>query len=381
MRKALFTLLLSCVLVLVCGAAALAVDDSQSYLFDLSVDGGNKAAVQVGDIVTVTLTLSRTDTSGAYQMYAAQDEIVFDATRFSYVADSLNITAAGFTGSTRQQADGSLKILMNAYSGASNGDTLSNDLIIGSFQLRARADGTSHVSSTDYKMSTASGMDVYKSAAADLQLVVGADPDDPKDDDPKKDTDREDKPTTEVASRFADVTASHWAYDYVEYLARRGVVNGKSPSLFGPNDPVTRAEFVTMLARLSGAALPAYGGQFTDVSANSYYASAVAWALTTGVTKGASATTFSPDKLVSRQEIAAMLYRYAVSQGVDLPNNGEARSFSDQAQIHSYAVEPVAAMAQAGLISGYPDGSFRPLGNATRAEAAKMLALIGGYTD
>lgn len=175
---------------------------------------------------------------------------------------------------------------------------------------------------------------------------------------------------------FQDVAKTHWAYQYVEYLARKGFVNGKTATLFAPGDPITRAEFVTILARMEGAALTDYDGPFTDVQAGAYYAGAVSWAVEAGVTLGTSATTFTPGRTISRQEIATMLARYILYKEYSLTYYNQAVDFSDGAQIAEYAKEHVSNMQKADIIGGYPDGTFKPLNNATRAEAAKMLALI-----
>jgi X-Pro dipeptidyl-peptidase len=175
---------------------------------------------------------------------------------------------------------------------------------------------------------------------------------------------------------FTDVPATHWAYQYVEYLARRDYVKGKSATLYAPTDPITRAEFVTILARMEGAAQTDYSGPFTDVVSGSYYAGAVDWAVKAGVTIGTSATTFSPNRTISRQEIAAMLARYVTYKLVTLVAYNQPISFTDEAQIAAYAKDYVKNMQTADVINGYPDGSFKPLANATRAEAAKMLALV-----
>lgn len=176
--------------------------------------------------------------------------------------------------------------------------------------------------------------------------------------------------------RFIDVTETHWAYEYVEYMAAGGFVNGKTPNMFYPEDPITRAEFIAILARMSGEQKSeGYSGPFTDVDTNQYYASAVAWAARAGVTKGTSDTTFSPHQKITRQEIAAMIVRYAKYMHYTITLKNEARDFSDSASIAEYARPSVSEMQQADIINGYQDGTFRPLRNATRAEAVKMLAL------
>ena len=176
--------------------------------------------------------------------------------------------------------------------------------------------------------------------------------------------------------RFEDVQADHWAYLFVEYLAGLGFVNGKTNTLFYPGDSITRAEFVTILARMSGENLPAAGGKFKDVSEGAYYAQAVAWAVSAGITKGTSETTFSPNSLITREQIATMIARYATYKGYSFGVVNTARAFTDQNRISEYARESVLAMQQANIISGYNDGSFKPASNATRAESSKILALI-----
>lgn len=176
---------------------------------------------------------------------------------------------------------------------------------------------------------------------------------------------------------FRDVTKTHWAYAQVKYLAERGYVTGKTDVLFAPSDQITRAEFITILARLSGDVLPtSYSGPFTDVAAGAYYDEAVAWGVNAGVINGASATTFLPNNQIQRQEMASMVLRYAEFKHYSLQKKSEAIAFTDQAQIHAYAREAVEMMQQADILSGYEDNSFRPLHQATRAEAAKMLAMV-----
>ena len=175
---------------------------------------------------------------------------------------------------------------------------------------------------------------------------------------------------------FIDVPETHWAYQYVEYLARRGYVTGKTTTIFFPGDPITRAEFVTILARMEGVELSEYNGPFVDVDPDAYYAGAVEWAIEAGVTIGTSETTFSPSRTISRQEIATMLARYLTYKEIELTPYNEEFAFTDEALIADYAKEHVRNMQIADILGGYSDGSFKPLGNTTRAEAAKMLALV-----
>ena len=150
------------------------------------------------------------------------------------------------------------------------------------------------------------------------------------------------------------------------------MVQGRPDGTFGVNAPVKRCEFVTMLARLSGAALPNDSGTFQDVASTAYYAGAVAWAVQAGIVTGVTADTFQPERSITRQDMALMLYRYGLYQGLELPTAGSL-AFSDQSAIGAYAWTAVSAMQQAGIVTGYPDGSFQPQGETSRAEAAVLL--------
>ena len=176
--------------------------------------------------------------------------------------------------------------------------------------------------------------------------------------------------------RFDDAGEEHWAYLYVEYMAKLGFINGKTTNLFFPSDAITRGEFVTILARMSGEALPEYASEFEDVHASDFFAGAVAWAGKNGVTLGTSDTTFSPHEKIKRQDIAVMLVRYSSYRGFRFAQVQEPVTFTDGAEISDYAAEAVRTIQQANMINGYEDGSFRPAGNATRAESSKLLSLI-----
>lgn len=177
-------------------------------------------------------------------------------------------------------------------------------------------------------------------------------------------------------ARFDDVPVGHWAFNFVEYLAELGFVNGKTATMYYPSDNITRGEFVTILARMSGEDITGGATPFTDVDSGMYYARAVAWAYENGIVLGTSATTFSPNERVTRQDIAVMIVRYATYRGYGFAASVDAIDFTDKADIAEYAAPAVTSMQRANVIGGYADGSFAPRGNATRAEAAKMLALV-----
>ncbi|SHI18744.1 S-layer homology domain-containing protein [Sporobacter termitidis DSM 10068] len=174
---------------------------------------------------------------------------------------------------------------------------------------------------------------------------------------------------------FTDV--SGWFSDYVNYLGARGIINGTGGWKFSPDANITRAEFVTILANLSGADLSVYtSSAFSDVSVNDWYFASVRWAYENGVAAGSNGK-FDPNAFITRQDAAVMVARYAEKvAGYTLPETTSAVTFTDSAEISSYASDAVTAMQQAGIISGGSDGSFAPRANATRAQAAKMVAVF-----
>ena len=182
---------------------------------------------------------------------------------------------------------------------------------------------------------------------------------------------------TETPFPFTDVPESRWSYPYIQQLYDAGVVSGTSATTFEPTANVTRAQFVTMLAGLQGADVSAYtSDKFSDVPAGAWYAPYVNWAAENGVVYGVSDTAFAPDAEISRQDMAAMLYRYAGQFGIQLGTGNPAITFTDEADIADYALPAVEALQHAGVISGMPDGSFRPRDTATREQACVMLCLL-----
>ena len=182
---------------------------------------------------------------------------------------------------------------------------------------------------------------------------------------------------TETPFPFTDVPESRWSYPYIQQLYDAGIVSGTSATTFEPTANVTRAQFVTMLAGLQGADVSAYtSGKFADVPADAWYAPYVNWAAENGVVYGVSDTAFAPDTEISRQDMAAMLYRYAGQFGIQLGTGNPAITFTDEADIADYALPAVEALQRAGVISGMPDGSFRPRDTATREQACVMLCLL-----
>ncbi|MCI1959645.1 MAG: S-layer homology domain-containing protein [Clostridia bacterium] len=174
---------------------------------------------------------------------------------------------------------------------------------------------------------------------------------------------------------FNDV--SGWYKDYVDFLAARGIMNGVGDNSFKPNDNITRAQFVTILANLSGDDLSKYAkSSFTDVSNTDWYFAPAQWAYNKGIVKGTDGN-FNPNADITREQMAAMLYNYAKSTGIDVSTaEGMVREFSDYESISDWAVTPVDWAVNLGIFSGDDTGNFRPKASATRAEAAKVIAVF-----
>jgi len=180
-------------------------------------------------------------------------------------------------------------------------------------------------------------------------------------------------------ARFTDVPGTHWAASYILDLADKSIINGKTATTFAPDDTITRAEFVKILAGVAGAEVKtAAVSAFSDVAVDAWYAPYVAWAGEAGIAKGEDGS-FNPEAQISRQDMATMLTRYIQEVAKKtLPKKNAAVAFNDAAAISDYAKDAVGMMQQAGIIGGNETGAFLPANPATRAEAAKMISVLMG---
>lgn len=181
-----------------------------------------------------------------------------------------------------------------------------------------------------------------------------------------------------ASQKFKDVSGStKWASNSVDFMSGNGLVNGistKDPTVFGPNQSMTRAMLVTILYRAAGQ--PSVAGitnKFTDNKDGQYYYNAVLWASNNGIVNGATAKTFDPDGKITREQIAAILYRYA---GSPTANTSALNSFTDRTQVSSYATTAMQWAVGNGIITGVSSNGRTTLSaknNATRAQVAVML--------
>lgn len=171
---------------------------------------------------------------------------------------------------------------------------------------------------------------------------------------------------------FTDVKAGAWYADAVKYVFEQGLMSGMSAQQFGPDSTVTRGQVVTILWRLAGS--PTVSGKtFTDVSADAWYADAVAWASTNGVVSGYESGLFGPGDPVTREQLAAILYRYAQLSGKDTGKSADLSGYTDSVTISAWAPQALKWAVGSGLISGTGASTLSPRGSATRAQIAVIL--------
>lgn len=172
---------------------------------------------------------------------------------------------------------------------------------------------------------------------------------------------------------FADVPSGSWYYDDVAYVYDTGLMTGLTATAFGPNLSTTRGMIVTILWRMENEPAAKHGCPFADVRRGSYYEQAIAWASENGIVTGFDASTFAPDRAITREQLAAILFRFAAYRGMDAVTLREnLSSFQDQAAISVYAVSALNWAVSEGLMQGTGD-KLEPTGNATRAQVAAML--------
>lgn len=187
-------------------------------------------------------------------------------------------------------------------------------------------------------------------------------------------TEAEEPPAPDAPSilPFADVRESDWYRSAVAYVYEQGLMNGITADRFGPDEPTTRGMIVTIFHRLEGSP-EAPAPAFPDVRADFYYAQPIAWAEANGIVTGYEDGTFGPEDNITREQLAAILYRFARYKGWDTGAGVSLDRFPDAARISPYAVQPIAWAVDEGLISGMANGTMSPGGTATRAEAATIL--------
>ena len=172
---------------------------------------------------------------------------------------------------------------------------------------------------------------------------------------------------------FTDVKSGDWFYEAVQYVYDKGMMTGVSADRFAPASTTTRGMIVTILYRLENEPAVSGGSAFTDVESGAWYANAVTWAAANDIVNGTSATTFAPNSPITREQMAAILYRYAAYKGYDVSQKADLSGYTDAASISGYAKDALAWANAQKLITGVTDTTLNPQGSATRAQVATIL--------
>ncbi len=171
---------------------------------------------------------------------------------------------------------------------------------------------------------------------------------------------------------FTDVKKSDWFYEGVAYVYERDIMSGTGRTTFSPDTATTRGMIVTILHRIEGT--PAANGEaFADVAAGQYYTEAVAWASANSIVDGYGNGSFGPNDPITREQMAAILYRFAQYKGVDVSATEDISQFSDAAAVSGYAVDAMRWAVGSGIISGVGDHKLAPQSGAARAQVATIL--------
>lgn len=188
---------------------------------------------------------------------------------------------------------------------------------------------------------------------------------------PDEELEEPDTPLVDKPFLFEDVAEADWFYDAVKFAVESGIMKGVSDTVFSPMEVTTRGSIITMIHRLE--AEPEGLATFPDVASTEWYGKAVAWGADHGIVKGYDDGTFAPNESITREQMAAILYRYAGFKGYDVSASAELDAFADGGEVSSWAQEAVRWAVGVGLIHGKGGNRLDPAGTASRGEAAAMM--------
>lgn len=185
--------------------------------------------------------------------------------------------------------------------------------------------------------------------------------------------DDKDEPTVEWKNPYTDVADDAWYYDAVKFADENGYMNGVGTGSFDPNGKLTRGMFVTMLYRIEDEPEATIASGFEDVTDGAWYHDAISWAVENKIVNGVSESEYKPNDYITREQMAAIIFRYAQYKGINAVTLAENLHFNDAGLISSYAVPAMNWAAGLDIIRGYGDGNVGPRDNTTRAQAALVL--------
>lgn len=176
-----------------------------------------------------------------------------------------------------------------------------------------------------------------------------------------------------LAAEYTDVNPGDWYYEPVQYVSDKQIMTGLDAAIFGPGQPLARAQFAVILHRMAGSPAPVAPGIFADVAAGEWYSEAVAWAWSSGIVTGYTDTnTFMPGQPITRQEIAVMMQRFARYMGKESEARADISSFPDVLQVSGFSYEAMQWSVAHELVKG-DQGNLNPQGTTNRAECSTII--------
>ncbi len=400
----------------------LSAASAPSFCFSLQIDGETETYASPGDIITVVFTLDRTDSKDAYPMYAMQNEIRYDSTFFELIEDSITVGEGIVTRDIRIN-DREHELYINCLS-LSGGVDWNAKTSIGSFQMRVIGEaGFSIISNQDCSISRPDGSGSYPFVTENLTVIVSdacsvsfdcgdgsAVPEQTV-----MTGDRARLPTMPVRDGyiftgwytdagctekwrfsepvtanlclyagwkadedvppipFTDIETKDWYYDSIRYVYSNGMMNGVDDTVFSPDTETSRAMAVTILWRMEGSPIVQNPMDFADVAPGQWYTEAIRWASSEGIVNGYSTTVFGVNDTITREQMAAILCRYAAYKGHDISADTDMSVFHDASSVNDWALEAMKLSVDCGLIQGTGEDTLHPLGSATRAQTATIL--------
>ena len=308
---------------------------------------------------------------------------------------SANVWAAGSNAPVTQtvtaQTQDSVTLQLSIPGGTDSGSgrlvyTFPEELTLKSAKSLVGSTGISNLSSTKTTVSFAwASYEDYKADTAILELTFTGAPGTYEGTIELPEKGMDPVPVTielKAPYRFVDVTdEGKWYFSYVYSAYDLGLMIGVGEDRFAPNSHVTRAQMAMLLHRMAGSPAPADENPFTDVAEGKWYTNAVIWAAEKEIVYGYGDGRFIPGRNITREEAVTMLARFADYSGAELENTAGAMTFTDEASISRWAKNAVKLCTEAGILEGYPDGTFRPKGLITRAEVAKIIVLFHNCLD
>lgn len=176
-----------------------------------------------------------------------------------------------------------------------------------------------------------------------------------------------------AAHPFTDVKGDQWYANFVDYAYNHGLMAGTGSKSFSPNQVMTRGMLVTVIHAIAGKPAPTTGNHFADVKANDYFAPAVTWCYENGIVAGTGAKTFSPNQKVTREQMVAIMMKFADHTGADVSKRADLSKYSDAGKIEGYAVDAFKWAVANGVVSGTSDNTLSPKAGAVRAQCAVVL--------